>query len=358
MGIWATIAGPMSLGPVMVDLAGTALGSEERRLLMHPQVGGVILFTRNFQDIAELEELIAEVRALREPHLLIAVDQEGGRVQRFREPFTRLPPMRSLGRVFDQDPAAARELASSLGWLMAAELRAVGVDLSFTPVLDLVHGVSGVIGDRAFHRNPEVVADLAHHLMVGMRRAGMAAVGKHFPGHGGVSEDSHLELPVDARPGTQIRSDDIVAFERMIHFGMPGVMIAHVVYQEVDPAPAGYSAYWVQHVLRDELGFTGAVFSDDLSMAAAARLGEYPSRARAALDAGCDMVLVCNHPEAAREVVESLEGYENPIAQVRLARLHGRKGVSWEALHASRAWRDAREAVASIGDSPGLELNV
>lgn len=342
----------------MVDLAGTALTAEERSLLRHPQVGGVILFTRNFQDVEGLAALVEEIRALREPHILVAVDQEGGRVQRLREPFTRLPPMRSLGRLFDQDPARARDLASSLGWLMAAELRAVGVDLSFAPVLDLVHGLSGVIGDRAFHRDAEVVADLAHHLMAGMKRAGMAAVGKHFPGHGGVSEDSHLELPIDRRQGAEIRGDDILAFERMIHFGLPAIMMAHVVYAQVDPEPAGFSRYWMGQMLRGELGFTGAVFSDDLSMEAAAYLGDYPARARSALEAGCDMVLVCNHPDAAREVVDSLRGYDNPIAQVRLARLHGRGGMSWPELHVSQPWREAREAVNAIGDLPGLELNV
>jgi beta-N-acetylhexosaminidase len=348
----------MSLGPVMVDVAGTALCDEERGLLSHPQVGGVILFTRNFQDVEQLTRLCADIRALRKPHLLIAVDQEGGRVQRFREPFTRLPPMQAIGREFDREPSEARRLAGEIGWLLAAELRAVGVDLSFAPVLDLVHGRSGVIGDRAFHRSPEVVADLAHHLMAGMARAGMAAVGKHFPGHGGVREDSHLELPVDGRPWDAIRADDLLAFERMIHFGLPAVMPAHVVYSEVDPEPAGFSRYWIGRVLRRELGFTGAVFSDDLSMSAAAGHGDYPARARAALDAGCDMVLVCNHPEGARAVVESLAGYEDPTAQVRIARLHGRRGESWEALHGSGAWAQARAALESLPEPPGPELNV
>lgn len=342
----------------MLDVAGTRLSDSERELLQHPQAGGVILFTRNFESPGQIAELVREIHALREPRLLVAVDHEGGRVQRFREGFTRLPAVQLLGQIYDHDRARARRLAEETGWLMSAELRAVGVDFSFAPVLDLAHGLSGIIGDRAFHREPERVADLAHHYTQGMHRAGMVAVGKHFPGHGGVKEDSHLELPVDRRDIDEIREQDLIPFIRMIHYGLAGIMPAHVVYSQADPQPAGFSAFWIQGVLRHELGFEGTVFSDDLSMAATETFGGYPARARAALNAGCDMVLVCNHPEGAAEVLTSLEGYEDPVGQVRLARLHGRRHPVWGELREMDEWRRAREAVASYSDTPNLEMNV
>jgi beta-N-acetylhexosaminidase len=348
----------MSLGPVMLDLQGTALTQEERRLLLHPQVGGVILFTRNYESPEQVRALVAEIHALRQPHLLVAVDQEGGRVQRFRDGFTRLPAVQRLATVYDQNPEEGRRVAEALGWLMAAELRAVGVDISFAPVLDLAHGVSGVIGDRAFHRDAEAVSDLAHQYMLGMRRAGMPATGKHFPGHGAVKADSHLELPVDRRDLATLRGEDLLAFERMIHYGLPAVMVAHVVYPAVDPLPAGFSAYWLQRVLRGDLGFEGVIFSDDLSMAAAEAAGGYVDRARAALEAGCDMVLVCNHPVGAREVVEALGGYEDPVAQIRLARMHGRRGMPWQALRGGREWAQASAAAAAFLEPEDLQLNV
>lgn len=347
----------MSLGPVMLDLVGTSLGQEERALLRHPQAGGVILFTRNFESVGQLAELVREIHALREPRLLVAVDHEGGRVQRFRSGFTRLPPVQALGRIYDRDRAEGRRLAEETGWLMAAELRAVGVDFSFAPVLDLAHGVSGVIGDRAFHRDPEAVTDLAQHYIRGVHRAGMVAVGKHFPGHGGVRADSHLELPVDHRRLDEIREQDLLPFARLAH-QLAGVMPAHVIYPQADALPAGFSAYWLQGVLRSELGFEGVIFSDDLSMAATQDYGDYPARARAALGAGCDMVLVCNHPEGARAVLEALEGHEDPVSQIRLARLHGRRPTTWGDLHASAEWHAAQAAVASYDDSPFLEMNV
>ena len=348
----------MALGPVMLDLEGTEITPQERDLLMHPQTGGVILFTRNFESIAQLTELVREIHALRDPHLLVAVDHEGGRVQRFREGFTRLPPVARLGELYGADRDRARALAEQSGWLMAAELRAVGIDFSFAPVLDIAHGVSGVIGDRAFHSNPESLADLAHHYMMGMNAAGMAATGKHFPGHGAVKEDSHLALPVDRRPVEDIRQTDILPFERMIHYGLAGIMPAHVIYTQADPEPAGFSAYWLQGVLRRELGFQGVIFSDDLSMAAAHVGGSYAQRARKALNAGCDMVLVCNHPEGAREVLESLQGYDDPVSQVRLARMHGRKPVTWGDLHASSRWQQAAVSVAADDESRNLEMDV
>jgi beta-N-acetylhexosaminidase len=347
----------MPLGPVMLDLEGTTLTRSETRLLSHPRAGGVILFTRNFESRTQLERLVGQIHALRTPRLLVAVDHEGGRVQRFREEFTRLPAAARLGECHDGDPGRSRELARMAGWLMAAELRAVGVDFSFAPVLDLAHGVSGVIGDRAFHRDPEVVAELAHGYMSGMHEAGMAAVGKHFPGHGGVREDSHLALPVDSRTEAELDSD-ILPFERMIRYGLAGIMPAHVIYEHCDGLPAGFSTYWLRQVLRQRLGFDGVIFSDDLSMAGAECMGDFPDRARAALRAGCDMVLVCNHPEAASQIMEALDEEPDPVSIARLARMHGRRGPDWKALTASDTWRRAREILERLDDSPLMELDV
>jgi len=348
----------MALGPVMLDLIGTKISDQERELLLHPQTGGVILFTRNFESIAQIRDLVDEIHQLREPRLLVAIDHEGGRVQRFRDGFTHIPPARNIGLIYNKDKAKGREFAKTCGWLMAAELRSVGIDFSFAPVLDIAHGLSGVIGDRAYHSNPEYVADLAHHFMAGMQKAGMEAVGKHYPGHGGVREDSHLALPVDERSLDEIRDQDLVPFERMIHFGLAGIMPAHVVYSRIDQQPAGFSAYWLNGVLRQELGFKGVIFSDDLSMAAAEVGGTYAERAHIALKAGCDMLLVCNHPEGAAEVLMALEGHEDTVSSVRLARMHGRKANGYADLRESEAWRLAQAAIAEHDDSPNLELNV
>ena len=348
----------MSLGPVMVDLAGTELGEAERARLLHPQVGGVILFSRNYASPTQLAGLITEIHALRHPRLLVAVDQEGGRVQRFRDDFTRLPPVARLGSVYDTDRARALELAEQTGWLMASELRALGVDLSFAPVLDLDRGLCPVIGDRAFHRRPEAVAQLAHAYQRGMYRAGMQAVGKHFPGHGAVKEDSHLALPADARTYVDIRMEDLIPFERLIHQDLSGIMVAHVCYPQADARPAGFSAFWLKAVLRGELGFQGVIFSDDLSMAAAEEAGDYPARARAALAAGCDMVLVCNNPEAADRVLESLAGFQDPAAHARLARLHGKMSTDWEELHRQPTWKQAVAEVQGYDIDPLLDMDM
>ncbi len=349
----------MSIGPIMIDLAGTSLAPEEKEILLHPLVGGVILFTRNYESIDQIVALIKAVHALREPRLLIAVDQEGGRVQRFREGFTRLPAAASLGKIYREDRKRARSLALKCGWLMGVELRAVGVDFSFAPVLDLAHGVSGVIGDRAFHRSPQAVADLAHYVMSGMRKAGMQSVGKHFPGHGGVREDSHVAVPVDHRPLEDLLSEDVLSFERMIHYGLAGIMPAHVVYSAVDTRPAGYSSYWLGSILRNRLDFQGAIFSDDLSMQAAHVVGDFPQRVYAALKAGCDMVLICNNSQGVERVLQSMVGYENAVSQIRLARFHGRKAKTYKELHESATWRRAvSEIMPLVEDSQCLELNL
>jgi beta-N-acetylhexosaminidase len=348
----------MTLGPVMADLVGATLTAQERDMLRHPQIGGVILFARNYVSIDQLAALVTEIHELRKPRLLVGVDQEGGRVQRLRSGFIRLPAARRLGQVFDQNRAKALELAETTGWLMAAELRAAGIDFSFAPVLDLDRKESHVIGDRALHRDPQTVCELAHRYIMGMRRAGLIAVGKHFPGHGGAKIDSHIESSVDQRPIADILAEDLLPFERMIRYGLAGVMSAHVVYPHADLKPAGYSRYWLQDVLRQRLGFQGAIFSDDLNMQGAACVGDHGDRAATALAAGCDMVLVCNNPSGAATALARLEGYEVPASQIRLTRLHGPHCIDYRELRASLAWRAAERSVRMLEESAMFEMDV
>ncbi len=331
----------MSIGPVMLDVRGLELQAEEREIMQHPAVGGVILFSRNYQSVEQVQRLSQEIHQLREPPLLIAVDQEGGRVQRFRDGFFRLPPAGRLGALYEEDRKQALRLAQDAGWLMASEILSVGVDLSFAPVLDLDLGVSSVIGDRAFHRNPEAVTELALAYQRGMHQAGMASVGKHFPGHGGVAADSHHSLPEDERSLADLEMRDLVPFERLMHNGLNGIMVAHVLYPQIDTQPAGFSRRWLTSLLRKTFGFQGAIFSDDLSMGGAEWAGDYPDRARMALQAGCDMALVCNQPEQAARVVESLADHNDPAAHLRLARMHGSACPDHSTLTASRRWRTA-----------------
>jgi beta-N-acetylhexosaminidase len=347
----------MSLGPVMLDVEGLALSPADRDLLREPAVGGVILFSRNFASPDQLADLVAAIRAVRSPPLLVAADYEGGRVQRFRDGFTLIPPMRRLGHQFDSDPELAKTFAESCGWLIGSELRAFGIDLSFAPCVDLDWGLSEVIGDRSFHRDPEVVAVLATSLCRGMKNAGMAAVAKHFPGHGAVVADSHETLPIDRRPyGTLL--DDMQPYEKLVsRRAIAGVMLAHVVYAETDPLPAGFSPYWIREQLRGQIGFDGAVFCDDLSMKATASYGSMTKRARLALDAGCDMVLICNDRAAARAAVASLRDYSQPTSLVRLARLHGTRALARDALRASTQWQQAAEQLGNWLDRPILELD-
>ncbi len=315
----------MSLGPVMIDVVGTELTSEDVRRLQHPLVGGVILFSRNYTSPAQLKELTASIHAVRQPPLLIAVDHEGGRVQRFREGFTKIPPMREFGKVWDRNAKRAKELAFEAGWVIASELRAHGVDFSFTPVLDMDYGDSLVIGDRAFHARPQAIIDLAFALMQGLKKGGMAAVGKHFPGHGFVVADSHVSVPVDERSFDQIAQNDMQPFRQMIDDGLPGIMPAHVIYTKVDDKPAGFSSRWLQKVLRERLGFEGVIFSDDLSREGAVVAGDVTARALAALQAGCDMVLLCNRPDLADELLANLKWDISAQSLIRLARMHGRQ---------------------------------
>src|SRR5574343_982054 len=290
----------LPLGPTMIDVAGLTLTDEERQRLCHPLVGGVILFTRNYANPEQLVALTDDIRALRDPALIIAVDHEGGRVQRFRDGFTRLPAMRTLGEHYAQDAQQGLSLAEDVGLVLATELQAHGVDLSFTPVLDLDYGGSRVIGDRSFGRDPGVVAALAAALQRGLRCGGLAAVGKHFPGHGFAEADSHVEIPVDERSFDEIWADDIAPYRDLV---LEGVMPAHVNYPQVDASPAGFSRVWLQDILRQRLGFGGVIFSDDLTMEGATVVGGIVQRAEAAWQAGCDMVLVCNRPDLADELL-------------------------------------------------------
>jgi beta-N-acetylhexosaminidase len=341
----------------MLDVEGVALTPADRDLLREPAVGGVILFTRNYESPEQIADLVAEIRALRTPPLLIAVDHEGGRVQRFRDGFSLIPAMRHLGIEYDNDPDTALGLARQAGWLIASELRAAGIDLCFAPCVDLDRGVSEVIGDRAFHSRPEVVGDLAAAFSRGLRSAGMAAVAKHFPGHGAVIADSHLQLPVDRREYGDVL-DDMRPYENLVsNSDIAGVMLAHVVYHEIDDMPAGFSKFWIERELRTRLGFGGAVFCDDLSMKATSAYGSMRRRARRALDAGCDMVLVCNDRRRAEQAVQSLNDYSNPLSLVRLARLHGTGHALRETLRASELWQQANSAFARWTERPQLELD-
>ncbi|HLU61903.1 MAG TPA: beta-N-acetylhexosaminidase [Gammaproteobacteria bacterium] len=346
----------MSLGPLMIDIDGIELSAEDREVLRHPLVGGVILFTRNFESIEQLAALVRDIHALRTPRLIVAVDHEGGRVQRFRQGFTVLPPAAAYGRLYDEDRQAGLAAAEQGGWLMAAECLALGIDISFAPILDLDHGVSSIIGDRAFHRSIDGVAQLAGAWMRGMKRAGMAATGKHFPGHGGIAADSHLELPVDERDYVTLRQRDMVPFERLIRNRLAAIMMAHVVYPAVDSLPASFSPRWIRSELRQSLDFQGAVFCDDLTMEGAVVIGDYTARARQALEAGCDMLPVCNRREGVIEILDRLVEHDDPASQLRLVRLHGRADYTLEALQARPEWREAHDVVARLDNAPGLDL--
>jgi beta-N-acetylhexosaminidase len=309
----------LPLGPAMIDLVGLDVSPEEREMLAHPLVGGVILFARNYVSTEQLRMLTLAIHAVRSPPLLIAVDHEGGRVQRFVEGFTRLPPMRALGRVYDRNRTLAENLAGAIGVVLAAELAEYGVDFSFTPVLDIDFGSSSVIGDRAFHADPTAVATLARALIGGLARVGMGAVGKHFPGHGHVLADSHHEIPIDERDLAAIEANDLVPYKTLVSNGLTGIMPAHVIYPRVDPRPAGFSPVWLKDILRGRLGFGGMIFSDDLSMEGASVAGGIVDRARAALGAGCDMALVCNAPDSAAALLDGFgHGVLDPTRAQRM----------------------------------------
>lgn len=323
-----TVAQPLPLGPLMIDIQGLRLSDLDKERLCDPRVGGIILFSRNYADPEQLSALCAEIKALRQPELLIAIDHEGGRVQRCRPGFTVLPAMAALGALWDAAPQDACLAAQDLGYVLAAELRARGVDFSFTPVLDLNYGRSTVIGSRSFHRCPEAVAALAGALIRGLGQAGMGCCGKHFPGHGWVEADSHLAIPVDERDWASLQED-------MTPFGqlpLDAVMPAHVIYPAIDEKSAGFSSKWID-ILRNDLKFDGVVFSDDLSMEGASVAGDVVARAQAAWSAGCDMLLVCNAPEAVGDLLQRWHPQPDPARSARVARLLPETPApSWEQL--------------------------
>jgi beta-N-acetylhexosaminidase len=334
-------------GPVMLDVVGKTLNDDDRRRLAHPMTGGVILFARHYESRAQLIALTEAIRTVRED-LLIAVDHEGGRVQRFRtDGFTVLPAMGKLGALWDSDVLHATKVTTAVGYILAAELRACGIDMSFTPVLDLNYGQSQVIGDRAFHRDPRVVTMLAKSLNHGLALAGMANCGKHFPGHGFATADSHVAMPVDDRPLDAVLRDDVAPYD-WLGLGLASVIPAHVIYSQVDSKPAGFSQVWLQEVLRGKLRFPGAIFSDDLSMEAARQGGTLTEAASAALHAGCDMVLICNQPEEAEKVLDALRFTPSKESQARLKRMRPLgKALKWSKLVAEPEYLQAQALLRS-----------
>jgi len=337
------------IGPVMIDLEGTELTQEEKELLKHPLVGGIIYFARNFESAEQITALTKSIHEHSEQTILTCVDQEGGRVQRFKTGFTRLPPLRPLGHMYDKSPEQGMAYSKAMGWLMASEVSAVGVDFSFAPVLDLDYGESEVIGDRAFHSDQNIVSQLARAYISGLDDAGMASVGKHFPGHGAVKADSHLELPVDDRSVSTILEKDVVPFQELITLNiLQGIMPAHVVYSAQDKQPAGFSKAWIGQILRTRLGFNGAVFSDDLNMAAAGMAGSFIDRANIALNAGCDMILVCNNREGSVEVLDQLNWKQSDNSVDRLRAMQCRNTISFDELKQTEKWEIASGAAGDL----------
>lgn len=335
-----------TLGPLVIDLAGTSLQPEEQDLLAHPLVGGVILFTRNYQSIEQLRALIRSIRGVKEP-LLIMVDQEGGRVQRFRQHFTSLPPAAAYAQMAKANSANAAHLAKAGGWLMATEILSMGIDLSLAPLLDIDKGISAVIGDRAYGENPVQVIALASAFIEGMKEAGMAATGKHFPGHGGIAPDSHHELPIDTRSWEMIEKEDLQPFIHFINHQIPALMTAHILFPAVDSLPVSFSRYWLQNILRERLGFQGVIMSDDLNMKGADQIGDYSQRAQMALAAGCDLILLCNNRSAVIEVVEQLNDQLYLVDDKKYALLKGSFPSSLGPFSQNSQWQNYQELLST-----------
>ncbi|WP_446811491.1 beta-N-acetylhexosaminidase [Methylomonas sp. 2BW1-5-20] len=334
---------PQAIGPVMIDIEAHSLSALDKEKIAHPNTGALILFARNYDNPRQVADLIKQIRSARNGDILIAVDQEGGRVQRFQTGFTRLP----AAAFYAEQP----ELAEASGWLMASELLAVDVDFSFAPVLDVDCGVSEIIGNRSFSRDAALAGQLAGAFRQGMRSAGMAATGKHFPGHGAVALDSHLTLPVDERDLETIRQQDLLPFKQLIAQGLEAIMPAHVVYPQVDRYPAGFSSIWLQSILRGELAFDGAIFSDDLSMEGAASIGDFTERAGLAQQAGCDMLLVCNNSAAAEQVLDKLPISQNSKREQRLQAMRGKCQLDKDALVKNEKWQTVSKQISEFYES-------
>ncbi len=335
----------MPMGPIMFDIEGLTLMPNERELLKHPHTGGVIFFANNYKSPEQLIELTQSIRSVK-PNILIAVDQEGGRVQRFRDSFTRIPPMQKVGQIYDQNNQLGCEFAESCGWLMATEVLAVGVDFSFAPILDLDKQMSKVIGDRALHRDLEIVVKLAGCFIQGMNRAGMASVGKHFPGHGSVASDSHLDLPVDDRVLEEVAKDDLVPFVALKDV-LAGIMPTHILFPKIDELPVGFSKYWLSDILRTQIGYQGAIFSDDLSMEGAKKIGDIQTRAQFALDAGCDMILICHDRDAVESLLD-IQLNRDALSEDRLSQLKCGEHLTWKDLRKNRDWHCANNLMKEI----------
>jgi len=333
------------MGPIMLDVQGTSLTEEDKELLKHPLVGGLILFTRNYESPEQITSLTKEIRNAANGDILIAVDHEGGRVQRFREQFCKIPAMGKLMQYAGNDIHKAKTLAKHCATLMAFEVQAVGIDISFAPVLD-INGVSDVIGDRAFHSQPEYVSSIASAFIEGMNIAGMQATGKHFPGHGSVKEDSHLALPIDKRSRAEIFNFDLTPFKQLItNNSLAALMPAHIIFPELDDQAVGFSTFWLQNILRQELGFDGVIFSDDLSMEGAACVGGYIERAEAAQQAGCDMLLTCNNRASTIEVIDKANIEIIEQSSYRLRRLLKTTTNTWHDRKDSSLWRTSHDYI-------------
>jgi beta-N-acetylhexosaminidase len=333
------------MGPVMIDVQGTSLSQEDKEILQHPLVGGLIFFTRNYHSPEQITELSAQIRTVAKKPLLLAVDHEGGRVQRFRDGFSLIPAMGSLWQMAEENLARAKVLAKQSGILMALEVQAVGIDISFAPVLD-INNISDVIGDRSFHREADYVTELAEAFISGLHSVGMKATGKHFPGHGSVKADSHIDLPIDIRSKAEIFQQDLMPFKQLIAKGkVDALMPAHVIFPDIDSQAVGFSRYWLQNILREQLGFNGVIFSDDLSMEGAASVGGYIERAEAAQSAGCDMLLLCNNRQGCIEVLDGANITSLQASSARLTHLlkDPSHSVSWSTLSTNQKWQEASQ---------------
>jgi beta-N-acetylhexosaminidase len=339
------------MSPIILDLIGLELSSEEREILKHPQVGGIIFFSRNYESPKQLKELIAQIRYCSKQRLLLTVDQEGGRVQRFLSGLTPLPPLGKIGQLYEEDPTQATYLAEIHGWLMASELLDLEIDLSFAPVLDLNNNLNQVIGTRSFHANPTVVTKLARAIIQGMHNAGMCAVGKHFPGHGSVTSDTHTHFTIDARDYKTIETSDLIPFAQLSPY-LGGIMASHIVYNEVDPLPCGFSSFWLQTILRKNLKFSGVIFTDDLSMQAVQTIGSISERIQLALHAGCNGLLICNNRKDATAALEYLESFPQLIksSEKCLQKLLPRRTLGGSILRQTTTWHNTVNHLSKLND--------